>query len=123
MAKFSLRRYEVQARVAVYLSIASAVCLLGLAALIFRHPRVVIDDKMVIYSPNTIRAPLIYLFSVASLGLGVAGFGFGLNSAGQRRNDKPTHSWVGFFIGAGTITFALILLYLFKSWGEPTMVK
>ncbi len=123
MAKFSLRRYEVQARVAVYLSIASAICLAGLALLVFRHPRAVIHDQMIIYNPKSMRVPLIYLFTVLSLGLGVAGFGFGWNSAGQRRNDKPTHSWIGFFIGAGTITFTLILFYVFWRWGEPLMVN
>ena len=34
----------------------------------------------------------------------------GISSAGQRRNDKPTHSWIGFFVGGSVLTFDLILV-------------
>ncbi len=123
MAKLSLRRYDVQARVSVILSIVSLVFLVGLTALIFRYPKLLIQEKVILYNPRGLRMPLIYIFGLTALGLGIAGFGLGLNSAGQRRNDKPTHSWIGFFLGAGSITFTLILLYLFKAWGEALIVQ
>ena len=119
MAKLSLRRYEDQARISVYLSIAALVFVAALAVLILQH--LVVKEKVIPYNPKSLRMPLVYAFGLTALGLGAAGFGLGLNSAGQRRNDKPTHSWIGFFLGAGAITLSLILLFLFRSWGEPLM--
>lgn len=115
--KLSLRRYDVQARVSVFLSAAALVCVVGLAALVFQH--LAIREKVIPYNPKSLRMPLVYTSGLLALGLGLAGFGFGLNSAGQRRNDKPTHSWIGFFLGAGAVTLSVILLYLFRSWGDP----
>jgi hypothetical protein len=119
--KLSLRRYDVQARTSVVLSVASFVCFLGLTALVFRHPMLALKEKVIVYNPDGLRAPLTYAFGLLSLGLGAAGFGLGWNSAGQRRNDKPVHSWVGFFLGGGAITLTLILLFLFRKWGEPIL--
>lgn len=121
MPKLSLRRYDVQARISVILSGVSLFFVLVLAALILQH--LVFKEKVIPYNPKTLRMPLIYCTGLAALGLGIAGFGLGLNSAGQRRNDKPTQSWIGFFMGAGAITLALILLFLFKSWGDPMIVQ
>jgi len=117
VAKLSLRRYDVQARVSVFLSLASIVFLIGLAVLVGRHMN--LRETMILYNPNGLRAPLIYGFGLAALGLGAAGFGLGMNSAGQRRNDRPLHSWIGFFVGAFGMTFALVGLYLFLKWKEP----
>lgn len=121
MAKFSLRRFDTQARVSVYLSAASAVCLIALSGLLFRHPRLALMENIIPYKPGGAKMILIYLFGALAFGLGAAGFGFGLNSAGQRRNDKPAHSWVGFFLGAGSLTLSLALLFLFRKWGEPLL--
>ncbi|MGB9624401.1 MAG: hypothetical protein ACPMAQ_06015 [Phycisphaerae bacterium] len=119
--KLSLRRYDVQARVSVVLSAAALVCVAGLAVLVFQH--LVIREKVIPYNPKSLRMPLVYVSGLLALGLGIAGFGLGLNSAGQRRNDKPVHSWIGFFLGAGAITLSIILLFLFKSWGDPIIVQ
>lgn len=118
VAKFSLRRYDVQAKLSVYVSAASCVFLVGLAVLVvvwnwgeFMH------ERTITYSSKTLRAPLVYLFGLISFGLGIAGFGLGASSAGQRRNDKPTYSWIGFFLGAVTITASIVLLWVFRKWG------
>jgi hypothetical protein len=116
VAKFSLRRYDVQAQASVVLSAVSLVFLIGLVVLII--PRLDPEMKIVVYSRKSLRMPLIYLAGLGALGLGLAGLGLGYNSAGQRRNDKPAFSWIGFFVGAFTVTVSLILLFLFKSWGE-----
>ena len=41
------------------------------------------------------------------------GFVLGWNSAGQRRNDKPMRSWVGFFVGGGVVTLDVVLMLAF----------
>jgi hypothetical protein len=50
--------------------------------------------------------------------LAASGFGFGLSSAGQRRNDKPQLSWTGFFIGAAILCLTVVLLFIFRVRGE-----
>lgn len=121
MAKLSLRRPDVQAQVSVILSLASIPFLLVLAFLIAR--RLDLSQKIIVYVPGGLRLILIYASGLASLGLGVGGFGFGLSSVGQRRNDKPGLSWIGFFAGAASVTLTLILLALFWFWKEPIIVS
>ncbi|MBN1491049.1 MAG: hypothetical protein JXA69_14135 [Phycisphaerae bacterium] len=119
MAKFSLRRYDVQATVSVALSAAAFFFILAMAAMIVT--KLNLEMKVISYGKEGLRMPAIYLSGLAAFTLGVAGFGFGMNSAGQRRNDKPRRSWIGFFLGAGAITLSLILLALFRMWGEEVI--
>ena len=116
MAKFSLRRYDVQATASLILSAAAFVFVVAMAAMIAGALNM--EMKVITYGSEGLRMPAIYLTGLAAFGLGVAGFGLGMNSAGKRRNDKPKRSWIGFFLGAGAITFSLLLLVLFKMWGE-----
>jgi hypothetical protein len=53
--------------------------------------------------------------------LAVSGFGFGLNSAGQRRNDKPALSWISFFMGGTVLCLALVILFFFMRQGQPVI--
>ena len=115
MARWNLRRYDVQARVSVVLSLASVVCLAALAVAIATASW---QDNRILYQSGTLRVPAVYVCGLLAIGFGAGGFGFGLNSAGQRRNDRTTQSWLGFFLGAASITFAVILLILFLLWGE-----
>lgn len=115
MAKWSLRRYDIQARVSVLLSALALVVLAGTAVSIIRPMNWA--EKTIPYKKSTLRMPVIYATGFAGLALGAAGFGLGFSSAGQRRNDKPLHSWLGFFLGGTAITLSLILLFLFFKWG------
>lgn len=115
MAKFSLRRYDTQARMSVAVAIVSLVSLAATCGLIFRH--VDFSQFLIIYGNNT-RKLLIYSGGALTLLLAGIAFGFGINSAGQRRNDKQQLSWLGFFISAGVLTMTLIVLYTFHSRGQ-----
>lgn len=44
---------------------------------------------------------------------GFIGFVLGWSSAGQRRNETPTKSWIGFFLGAGVLTINFVILLAF----------
>lgn len=117
MAKFSLRRHDVQAQVAMVLSLAAIPCLLAMMFFVLRPLDV--NQRIIPYNAKGMRPIAVYVSALAALSLSAAGFGFGLNSVGQRRNDKPGRSWIGFFVGAAGITLTVILLLLFRMWGEP----
>lgn len=114
MAKFSLSRYDTQARVSLGLALFSVVCLLGLAVLIFQH----LDLSQWVITYGRFRRLVIMGATAGTILVAAIAFGMGLNSAGQRRNDKPLFSWLGFFISAGVICMSLILFFLFRTRGE-----
>jgi hypothetical protein len=116
VAKFSLRRHDVQAQVSMVLSIAAVPFLLATAFLVLRN--LVLSEKIIPYSSKSLLMPAIYLAAALAGSLATAGFGLGVNSVGQRRNDKPILSWIGFFVGATVMSLVLVLLLLFKMWGE-----
>ncbi|MHC4441470.1 MAG: hypothetical protein ACYTF1_12220 [Planctomycetota bacterium] len=117
MAKFSLRRYDTQARLSAIIALASIVTLIALAYCVFRGTN---WTEFVIYH-GRYRKPIVYLAAAANLLLATIGFGLGFNSAGQRRNDKQQLSWIGFFVGAGVIVMTFVLLYMFRSRGEQVV--
>jgi hypothetical protein len=45
--------------------------------------------------------------------LSVTGIALGVNSAGQRRNEKQRQSWLGFFLGAAGLSATIVLLAAF----------
>lgn len=114
MAKFSLRRYDVQARFSVYISTAACLPLLAMMAIMFRH--INIEDLAMIVGPK--RKIAVLAAAGVTLLMAAIGFGMGFNSAGQRRNDKPKLSWIGFFISAGVLCITLVLLFLFMVRAE-----
>ena len=114
MAKFSLRRFDTQARASVVLSLASAVTLLGQIAMVLRN----VDwDGMIISHGNRYRMAMMAATAITLL-LAAGGFGLGFNSVGQRRNDKQSLSWLGFFVGAGVLCVTLIVFVFFWQRGE-----
>ena len=113
MPGFSLRRYDTQAWVGLNFSLASLVGLAGLAVVELQNLR-----GFVIYYGTT-RKAIILGIGLLTLLLAVTGFGFGLSSAGQRRNDKPLMSWISFFIGGAVFCLAVVLLFFFYKVGEP----
>lgn len=117
MAKFSLRRYDTQARFSMVVSLLSVVPLLGMAWVILQQFDM--SELLIYYGKN--RKIAVYASTLVTLGLSVVGFGFGLNSAGQRRNDKPQLSWIGFFVGACVFCLAIILFALFRFRGESVI--
>jgi hypothetical protein len=60
----------------------------------------------------------ILLAAAITILLAATGFGFGLSSAGQRRNDKQQLSWIGFFIGAIVLAMTFVALFVFVQRGE-----
>ena len=114
MPNFSLRRYDTQARLGLWLSLLAAGGLVVMAAIIFRHFNPA--DRTVVYGP--LRKILVLGSGMTTILLSVGGFGFGLNSAGQRRNDKPVLSWIAFFVGAAVCCLAVLLLFFFLKQGQ-----
>jgi len=118
LARFSLRRYDTQATLAMWCSLAAVVPLLALVMFIFQH--LSWDEWIVYYGPT--RQIAILGATGVTLGLAAIGFGLGYNSAGQRRNDKPQRSWIGFFVGALVASLAIALFLFFWIRGEPVTV-
>jgi len=115
MAKFSLRRYETQARASVIVALASVASLLGLVFLFSRN--FVWSETVIVYGNPSYKL-MVYGAAFVTLVLSAFGFGFGFNSAGQRRNDKPQLAWIGFFIGATVLCLTIILLCCFRARTE-----
>lgn len=118
MAKFSLRRFETQAQVSLLLSLASLATFGATAALMFWFLRRGLQAQEFIFYYGSRGRMAVLLAVLVTLMLAVSGFGFGLNSAGQRRNDKQQLSWIGFFIGAFVLTLTLVLAFVFVQRGE-----
>lgn len=118
---FSLRRYDTQARVSVFVSLAACASLLAMTVFVFTIDKGfrLIDKTQFVITFGPMRRLLILGTGACTILLAIIAFGLGLNSAGQRRNDKPTLSWIGFFLGAAVFCLAVILLFLFKTRGEP----
>jgi len=111
LALSRFRRFDVQATYALALSVFSAIpCLAAAAVLILKY-----DSKLgqIVYGSGGKVVPAFLLCVVLSLLPGFAGFLFGLSSAGQRRNDKPNRSWIGFFVGGAVCTVDVILVLAF----------
>lgn len=106
-----IRRYEVQAAYSVVLSIASAIGFIGALYLAWSR----YDDirGQIVYGSQGRFVPAFFGCILISLLPAVVAFVLGWNSAGQRRNDKSTRSWIGFFLGGAVATFDLVLLIAF----------
>ena len=111
MAWPSFRRFDIQARYAVILSAISVVPFLGAAGLVWRN----YDRELgqIVYGAQGRFVPTLLGCLLLSMLPGALGFLFGWSSAGQRRNDKPALSWVGFFVGGTVLTLDIILLIAF----------
>jgi hypothetical protein len=103
-----LRRYDVQAGYACGLALVSVLPLLAAAALAYRNYHHHLGQ--IIYGEKSLFLPVFAGLVLLSMVPGAIGLALGWNSAGQRRNDKPARSWVGFFLGGGVLTADTILL-------------
>ncbi len=106
-----MRRYDVQATCGMAAALVSVVPALGGVALSIRNYDATLGQ--IVYGSSGLFLPA-FLGCVAASALPAAvGFVLGWNSAGQRRNDKPGRSWVGFFVGGLVLTLDVILLIAF----------
>lgn len=108
MAIGGLRRYDVQAKYAVVLSVGSAVPMVAAAILALRNYNH--DLGQIIYGSPGPFLPTFFACLGISLLAGTIASALGLSSAGQRRNDKPVRAWVGFFVGSSVVAGNVILL-------------
>lgn len=111
MATLNLRRFEVQARLGLYLSLLAALPMLVAAWLVIsRFQR---DLGQIVYGSGGKFLLAFFGMLLASMLPALIGFGLGLSSAGQRRNDASKQSWLGFFLGGTVLTIDLILVLAF----------
>ena len=108
MALDSLRRYDVQARCAFVLSLVSAPPFA--AAAIATWQRYDNNLGQIVYGSVGYFVPAFLACVLLSMVPAALACVFGWSSAGQRRNDKQTRSWIGFFVGGTVLTFDVILL-------------
>ncbi len=102
-----LRRFDIQARIALVMAAGSVVPLLGgvwLTISRYHH-----DLGQIVYGEGSFFLPSFAVCLLLSSGPALLGLGLGLNSAGQRRNDRPMHAWVGFFLGSSVLAVNVIL--------------
>ncbi len=103
----SLRRYDVQAKYSVILSVLAILPLLAAVAACFRN--YVSEIGAIQYGKGS-PFMLIVLACIGLAGL-LSGLGLllGFNSAEQRRNDANAKSWLGFFIGTLGVCLTIIV--------------
>ena len=106
-----LRRYDVQATWALASAAAAAAPFLAAAYLAVSRFDGILGQ--IRYGAHGRFVPA-FLGCVALSGL-LAGLAFvlGWNSAGQRRNDKSSRSWTGFFVGGLIATLDVVLMLAF----------
>lgn len=111
MALDRLRRFDVQANYARFLSLASVVPMIGGLLLAYRNYRH--DLGQIIYGENGTFVAMFAACVLVSMAPAAIGSALGWSSAGQRRNDHQARSWVGFFVGAVVVSVDIVLLAAF----------
>ncbi len=114
MAKGSMRRYDVQAKYAMFASIGAIVGVAGLFVLISRNFHSL--ERAIVFSRTSMFAPAVFVVTAATLLLAATGTLMGFNSAGQKRNEKNKQSWIAFFIGIATASLTIILFGAFWAY-------
>ena len=111
MASKSLRRFDVQAKVSLIISVLAGVGFVALVVLFARNYNS--ELGAIIYRSGSVFAPLFLVGTAATILLSTVGLVLGFNSAGQRRNDMQGRSWAGFFLGTAFLAGAIICFALF----------
>jgi amino acid transporter len=106
VGKLSIRRFDVQAKISLIVSVVAALGVVGLVMLIIRNYNS--EMQVVLYSRKGMFAPAVYLTTAITLLLAATGAAIGANSAGQKRNEFTRRSWLAFFIGIATISATII---------------
>lgn len=107
MARSSLRRYDVQATYALGASLFSVVPLIGAVVLMLRNWDG--DLGAVVHGSGGKFLPILAICIALAMLSGGVGLVMGINSAGQRRNERERRSWIGFFLGGAVVTGSLIV--------------
>ncbi|MFQ5591619.1 MAG: hypothetical protein ACE5HE_10685 [Phycisphaerae bacterium] len=115
-----LRRYDVQADYAWVLAAVSIAPFLVAAGLLWRNMQWELGRIM--YRSDGLFLPAFFVCLGASIAPAATGFLLGWSSAGQRRNDRPMRSWIGFFVGGGVLTLNVILMIAFLMLQLPQSV-
>jgi len=105
------RRFDVQARYSLIVSLAAIVPLTAAAYAGFSR----YDHQLRAISfgkTGMFRPAFLVCIALACL-LAATGAALGFNSAGQRRNDQQNKSWTGFFIGMAALSLSIIVLAAF----------
>ncbi len=111
MAFGHLRRYDVQAKYALIASLVSVPPLVGTCWLV--SSRFNAELQQIVYGSEGRFVPALFGCVFLSSVPAFVAFVLGWNSAGQRRNDKSTRSWIGFFVGGTVVTGNMIVLIAF----------
>ena len=111
MARASLRRYDVQAKVALVVSILAVLGFLALISL--AGTRYNSEMAVVVYGKKSIFLPVFMVGTALTLLLCAIGAAMGANSAGQKRNHLSKHSWLAFILGLAAMSATLILFFAF----------
>ena len=113
MARGSLRRYDVQAKVSLWVSCAAVLGMLVLVYLLFLKGNYSRELRAIVFGAKSMYGPAVFLVTAGTLVLAAVGAALGANSAGQRRNTTPQRSWAAFFISAATMSLTIILFAVF----------
>jgi hypothetical protein len=107
----SFRRFDVQARYSLLISLASIVPLaLAAYAAAARYDH---QLRAIEFGTKSFFRPAFLACVALSLGLAAIGAALGFNSAGQRRNHLQSWSWMGFFVGMAALSSSVIVLAAF----------
>lgn len=111
MASKSLRRFDVQAKVSLIVSILGGLGVVFLLVMLLRN----FDSRLgaVIYGKNSIYGPVYLMACAITMLLSATGLVMGFNSAGQRRNDMQNRSWAAFFLGTAVLAIAIVCFAMF----------
>ena len=120
MAKGGIRRFDVQAKWSMIFSIAAALGCLSLAA--GMSMRWQGDLHQFVFSAQSLYQPVVICTSGLTILLALFGTALGFSSAGQRRNDKQKMSWLGFFLGAGSLSISFVLFAGFYFFSASMML-
>ena len=111
MARGTFRRFDMQAKASWIVSLASVAGVVILAFLAWRNLDT--DLRVIRYSATSMYQPLYLAICAVTMVLAAVGLVLGFNSAGQRRNELQTRSWLGFFVGTGAFSLAIVLFWTF----------
>ena len=111
----SFRRYDVQAKYSLIISMMGAVPLA--AAAYVGWTKYDPNLQAIQYGSKGLFKVGFLLCVAAAVALGLGGLGLGFNSAGQRRNKAQAASWMGFFLGSAVLSLSIIVFAAFALLG------
>lgn len=110
----SLRRYDVQAKVALLISVLSALSLAALGVILLRNYQP--DLRAIQFGTRSLYGPIVFGTTAVTMLLSFTGVVMGFNSAGQRRNEMQARSWIAFFLGIAVLSGSIIAFFIFWYW-------